>query len=137
MLKQLKLWLYLHKDDLSGFFKLFLPLILIIFIYRAMPSIVRYFQSTGLDADTIGIVDSITKNEGIHESEAGGRVIIKSYQIEYHFISENEKVARNEYLSRSSISLSQRMVLNKLDVGGSVFVRYNSGNPLECQIVFE
>lgn len=127
-MEKLKLWIHLHQADIKGFLLKFLPILFLIFFLIKLPISIRNYTLSKFDAETIGIVDSIEKSEGIRESEFGGKIIIKKYKINYHFHIADKKISQSEIIDRNSVTLKQRIQLNQIEKGDSIFVKYHSNN---------
>ena len=134
MKNNISLWIHLHKDDIFAFFKLFIPILLLIFIVREIPSFTRNYFLSKLDSEKIGIIDNIEKVKGIHESEVGSKIIIKSYRVNYHYVIEDKRIDGNEIIDMASITLKQKIRLNKIEKGDSILIKYDSGNLEHCKI---
>lgn len=126
--QRISIWLYLHNDDIKGVFKIVLPLLFVFFVLRNIPFLVREFTIKNLDVETIGVIESIEKRKGIYESETGGRVVVKDFKIKYQFRIDNIPYESVEIVTKSSISMSQFFVLDKLNKGDSVLIGYSSEN---------
>jgi hypothetical protein len=131
---KIKLWIHLHKDDLVGFFKIFVPMLLLVFIVRQIPSITRMFILSKLDTEIFGVIDTIEKREGVHESQIGGKVIIMSYKLNYHYLIEEEKINQSEIIDRKSVNLKQKIILDQLKKGDTILVKYDSEGKSKSKI---
>jgi hypothetical protein len=134
---KIKLWVSLHKDDIVGFFKIFVPMLLLVFVVRQIPSITRKYLLSKLDSEIVGVIDSIEKKEGIHESQIGGKVIILNYKLSYHYFIEEEIIIQSEVIDRKSVNLKQRFLLDQLGKGDSILIMYDSGNTYKSKLKIE
>jgi hypothetical protein len=115
MLKNIQLWIELHKDDIKGILKVSLLIsgvVLAACLIKQSPKYLREFKLKKLDSDTIGLIDTLIIREGIRETEAGGQVINIAFQIEYTFNTSHSKFSRNEIILRSELELLQRIKLS-------------------------
>ncbi|MEM6316198.1 MAG: hypothetical protein AAF960_00925 [Bacteroidota bacterium] len=127
-MENIKLWIQLHKEDIKGFFKILVPLLVLIFLVQRMPMAIRHYVLSKFDAETMGVVDSLEVRKGIHELEIGGKVVIRNYGIAYHYQIGNERIDRSETIDRTSLIIEQKVKIDKVRKGDSLLVRYDSNN---------
>lgn len=135
MTYKIKLWLQLHKGDIISALKLLIPILLLIFIILKFPFLTRTYFLSKLDSEIVGVVDKIEKTKGIHESEIGGKIINKNYKIAYHYIIKREKIKGIEVIDRSSLNLKQKIRVNKIEIGDTILIRYDSRNIKSSKIL--
>ncbi len=125
---RIKLWIYLHKEDLVAFFKYAGPFSLAVGLLMYAPNIINKYLAVKLDAQTIGIIDNIEKREIVVYSDKDWARIIKNYKVDYHYIVNKETIEYSEIIDRSATNEQQRVILNEIQKGDTVKVRYDSEN---------
>lgn len=123
-----KLWLYLHEEDVVGFLKTFIPVILLMILMVKIPFLYRHYELKKLDSITVGKIKSIEKIIGIHESEEGGKLYTKSYRIDYQYTIGEEHLNSVEFIPRASCKPAMIIKLNQLEKGDSLSILYDSRN---------
>lgn len=136
-MKKIKLWFYLYKEEIVGIFKIFIPLILLVFLARNISLISRNIHLLRLDVEVTGVVDSIEKIQGIQETEIGGMVVVKSYKIVYHYVLQDVKIIQTEIMQSKGLFLKQRIILNNLQPGDSILVKCDSENIKQSKLQIE
>ncbi|MFK7772931.1 MAG: hypothetical protein AB8F94_12370 [Saprospiraceae bacterium] len=127
-MKKLKLWFFLNKEDLKVFLKNFFPILILMIVLIKGPWIVRQFVLKNYDSETMGVVTFAEKIKGISDSETGGRVVTKFFHIEYEFRLAGNIIEKKEKIHRSNVNIKQFAKLNKLNIGDSILVKYDSKN---------
>ena len=128
-MKRIKLWIELHSDDLKGFFLKFLPLIGIVILVRFLPNIIREVSSIKYDTNAIGEIIEIETIKGIHDSEVGGKVITKGYEIEYEFSVDTFKIRKREFVTLNSLDMDEKVKAKKLGIGDAILIGFAASNP--------
>jgi hypothetical protein len=137
IVERIKLWGYLHEDDLKGVFKVFLPLLLLLIALINIPYFTRMFVVQSLDSETYGVIESIEKRKGVHESKYGGSLVIKDYKIQYRYLVKNDSFVQTEIIDRKSVKLDERIKIGKLKKGDTILVKYNSKNYNQSHLKIE
>ena len=124
----MRLWLFLYKHDIVKAFKLLIPIALILFILGRLPQILKYISLSSLDAETIGVVDSIYTKKSRQETLEGSRLVEKYYIIKYHFEVCDLIIRKSESIDKSGITFQEINKLNSLQPGDSINIKYDSDN---------
>jgi len=125
---RIEFWIYLNKEDISAVFKYVVPFSLGVCMLMYSPNMIRKYTAAKLDAQTIGIIDTIEKREIVVYSDKDWAQIIKNYKIDYHYIVNEEKIEYSEIIDRSQTNEQQRAILNEIQKGDTVKVNYDSEN---------
>ena len=107
------------------------------FLFWRIPVYLRASSIKKFDAEIVGVVDSIIFIKGIQESEIGGKVVTKSYQIDYQYDIEEKTIKQSQMINNITLSNQQKMKLYKLSKGDSVIVVYDSKNPGKSDLKIE
>ncbi|MFT6320669.1 MAG: hypothetical protein ACJAT4_001597 [Granulosicoccus sp.] len=133
-MKRIKLWFFLHKEDVKGVFKISVPILILMFVFIKIPWMLQQFALGSLDSEITGVVNSVEKIKGIQESQIGGKVVTKKYTIEYQFQVREDVFKKTETLHRSSLHLNQRAKFSHLEKGDSILIRYDSDDLKKSKI---
>lgn len=129
-------WIELYIPEIRGILKL-LGLLLVIVLIHQIPFWIRSNSLKGLDQEVIGQLDTIRAVLVIKESEIGGKVIIKGYDLEYNYEVDANSYYSNSFITREELKLKQRIELLKLKKGDQVRVKYKSGDPSNSMVKIE
>lgn len=119
------------KDNLwniKAIVKLFIPLVLILFILKIGPSLLLKYESSKYNAKTSGVVSGKKMTEGVRETYEGGFKTIEFYDIYFDYMIEDKLCKGNSGFQRSQLNLKQRQYLNNLKNGDSIIVKYQKEN---------
>lgn len=136
-MEKIKLWVYLHKEDLKVFFKNLIPISILILALANIPWIFQQFAFKNYDSETTGIVLHLEKIKGISDSQTGGRVVTKTFQVKYQYQVEEDTIKKKDNIHRSTINIKQYSKLNQLQKGDSILVGYDSDRPINSRIKTE
>ena len=129
-------WISLYSDDIKGVIKVLALLILVLGSYKFLPIMLERAATNKLKGETIGVVIQKRTIEKIYESEAGGKLGIKGYEISYQYSVEGREIKNNVYLDKLRYRTKGRIKLFQLQVGDSVSVKYDFDTPSKSTIVF-
>jgi len=129
-------WIELYMPEIHGILKLLGLLLVMVLIYQT-PFWIRTNSLKGLDQEVIGELDTIRAVLVIHESESGGKVIVKGYDLEYNYDVDENSYYSNSFITREELKLKQRLALLKMKRGDLVRVKYKSGDPSKSMIKLE
>ena len=132
-MKKIILWLEINLENIKGGFKLLIP-ISIIFLIINIPYKLRDQLLTKLDSETIGIVDSINQIKGIKETQTGGKIFTKIFEVKYHFILEETIFNNDDKILTESVTLKERIKIRNLIKGDSITIKFSSTDPNKSMI---
>ncbi len=136
-MEKIKTWLFFNKENLIGFFKYFIPTLILIFVVSRIPWILDQLALGNYDSETMGVVTYAKKIKGISDSQTGGRVVTKFFHIEYEFKLEGNVFEKKEKIPTTTINVKQYAKLNKIEIGDSILVKYDSENHDKSKIKIE
>ena len=136
-MKKIYQWFSLYSDDIKGIIKVTVLLVVVVGGYRALPRVLRYASTVKLKGETIGVVTQIRKVEKIYESEAGGKLGVKGYDVKYSYVVDGEEEDKQVYLDKLRYTMKERMKLYQLQVGDSVLVKFDLDTPNKSTIAFD
>lgn len=123
-MKRMTQWLWLYLDEIKGGFK-FLLLLLVIVAIRHHAQLLEWWQRTQLEGETTAVIIDKQTIEYINESEMGGRVMVKAYEVSYSYGVEEKQFAKKAFLDRRRYNMQERILLRKLQVGDTVQLKYD------------
>ena len=129
-IQNIKLWIYLYKEDV---FQICMGATFLIFIL-SLPSLGRKYILSKLDTKIVGVVENIEKNQAIHNSQYGGKVYVKSYTVDYQFFIDKMEVCKREWIEKRTLTTNQRIAIYNLKSGDSLSIRYDSKNIQNAKI---
>ncbi|MEO0684632.1 MAG: hypothetical protein AAFY76_06175 [Cyanobacteria bacterium J06649_11] len=136
-MKRILQWVSLYSDDVKGVIKVLVLLILVVGGYRYLPIMLQQAGTIKLKGETIGVVTKKRKVEKIYESEMGGKLGIKGYQIEYFYLVEGKEVNKKAYVDKLRYTMKERMKLFQLQAGDTIKVKYDLDAPNKSAIFFD
>ncbi|WP_367391493.1 hypothetical protein [Lewinella sp. LCG006] len=136
-MKKIHQWFLLYGDDIKGIIKVIALLVVVVGGYRILPRVLRYASTIKLKGETIGVVTQIRKVEKIYESEGGGKLGVKGYDVKYSYVVDGEEENKQVYLDKLRYTMKERMKLYQLQVGDSVLVKFDLDTPHKSTIAFD
>ncbi len=136
-MKKIFQWISFYSDDVKGVIKVIALLILVVGGYRYLPKMLQKAATIKLKGETIGVVTKKRKVEKIYESQTGGKLGVKGYEIEYLYLVEGKEVNKEAYLDKLRYTIKERAKLFQLQAGDSVKVKYDLETPNKSVIVFD
>ena len=136
-MKKIHQWFLLYGDDIKGIIKVIALLVVVVGGYRILPRVLRYASTIELKGETIGVVTQIRKVEKIYESEGGGKLGVKGYDVKYSYVVDGKEEDKQVYLDKLRYTMQERMKLYQLEVGDSVLVKFDLDTPNKSTIAFD
>jgi len=130
---KIKLLIGYYWQDIIGVSKLLLMLVAGLMIYQ-VPYFLRNSQLVRYDSEIMGQIESIDKIIGIDQTEEGGKVVIKGYDIKYKYEVDRNEFIKTETVSKIGLRRGQRIRLFKLTEGDSLRIKYKSEHPDKSMI---
>lgn len=133
-MKRIESWFHLYSEDtIKTILNLFLVVAVFAFCIYA-PQLIRYYFINRFESKTIGIIDKIEARKGIHETREGGKVVLTSYKVDYHFEAEESVIKKSQIISRNTLQYEKWYCLSQWKIGDTILVKYDSDHPNKSMI---
>jgi hypothetical protein len=129
MFEKIKLWVLLHAGDIKATVALSVPIVFLAVLVNMAPRLLREVHYSGFDSQTAGILDTLIQIKGIRESQEGGSVATLTYRVNYHYEIAGKTYGGSEYVHRRAATIAQRVLLNKMERGDTLLLKYKNKKP--------